>query len=378
MFFLRIRAEYGVLKNTLKRIEQSDKLELHIVVTGTHLLRQYGYTVDEIRKDGFENLEIIEMLNVDDEEVRVPYEMGQITGKLADIFARIHPDILLLIGDRYEILAAASTAVAMHIPIAHISGGESTQGAMDEQIRHAITKMAHIHFPGADVYGRNIKNMGEEDWRIFNVGDPAIENIRNVEIRSREELEKSLSIDIDRNTLLITYHPVTLEKAHMEGYIDNLLNALKCHNGTQIITYPNSDDGSSLIIEKWKEYAKDNDKVCLVESLGIVRYLSVMHYCGAVVGNSSSAIIEAPFLKVPVVNIGNRQEGRLMADNIISCPNTEEAIADAIHKALSEAFQNKTKNTVSLYGDGATSEQITEVLESVELGEHLLKKKLEW
>ncbi|MCM1307112.1 MAG: UDP-N-acetylglucosamine 2-epimerase [Butyrivibrio sp.] len=372
------RAEYGLLKNTFRAIQNSDKLELYIAVTGALLSERYGYAVKEIKDDGFEIWAELPLDDAPEDETRIPAEMGNLMLRLSAALAKNKPDIMLLLGDRYEMLAAAATATAMHIPIAHISGGESTEGAMDEQIRHAITKMAHIHFPGASVYADNIRKMGEESRRIYDVGDPGIENIRLTEPLPKAELEGQLGVKIDKRTLLVTYHPVTLERAELEGQMDNLLGALSDYKGTLIITYPNSDDGSGLIIDKWKKFAEDKPEVCLTESLGSLRYLSVMHYCGAVVGNSSSAIVEAPFLKVPVVNIGNRQKGRLMADSIICCGYGRAEIEAAIERALSGEFAEITAASKSLYGDGSTSAEIVKALENTETGERLLKKKLCW
>lgn len=372
------RAEYGVLKHILKKISDSPRLDLYMIVTGAHLSETYGYTIKEIEKDGFTVSEKIPVCVEENENIRVAVEMGHLMNRLAHGFARIRPDILLILGDRYEMLAAASVAVGMHIPIAHISGGEVTEGAMDEQIRHAITKMAHIHFPGASVYARNIRKMGEESWRIFDVGDPGIENIKNIRIREQEELEADLGITIGKDTLLVTYHPVTLERDALEWQINSLVSALKHFGGSKVITYPNTDDGSSLIIRKFNEYAAEDPSVCLVESLGIERYISIMNYCGAVVGNSSSIVIETPFMKVPAVNIGNRQAGRLMAGNIICCGYTEDVIKTAIGRALSPEFVSVAAGCTSLYGEGDTSSRIVDVLEHIPLNDKLLKKKLEW
>lgn len=376
--FTDSRAEYGILRNVLAGIQNSEKLELYIVATGTHLSEQHGYTIQEIKDNGFQVLEEIPAVSDADPLTRIPKEMGNLMIRLSNTFAKAKPDILLLFGDRYEMLAAASTAVSMHIPIAHISGGESTEGAMDEQIRHAITKMAHIHFPGAMVYADNIKKMGEEAWRVFQVGDPGIENIKTTKIVRENDLKAELGVEIDKRTLLVTYHPVTLEIAELEGQMDNLVEALRHYDGTMIITYPNSDEGNELIIQKWKQFAQDRDQVCLVQSLGSVRYLSVMNYCGAVVGNSSSAIVEAPYLKIPVVNIGNRQRGRLMADSIICCGYDHKDIEQAIERALSPEFAEVVNQTRSLYGEGDTSKEIVEVLENIQINDRLLKKKLCW
>lgn len=372
------RAEYGILKNILYKIRNSEKLELFLIVTGTHLLEKYGMTVNEIEKDGFEIFERIVPLKEGNKEIRISLEMSYLMSKLSYSYQKIRPDILLLFGDRYEMLAAAATAVAMHIPIAHISGGEITQGAMDEQIRHAITKMAHIHFPGAEAYAKNIMKMGEESWRVFQVGDPGIENIKNLNILNKNKLEEDLKIEINKNTLLVTYHPVTLELNQLAYQMEHLIYALRQYQGTKIITYPNSDEGSEYIIKCWKDFAAMDQSVCLIPSLGIIRYISLMKYCGAVVGNSSSAIVEAPFLKIPTVNIGTRQQGRLMADTIISCKNESSDISRAITKVLSREFSEIIKNSKSLYGEGDTSNKIVTILEKIPLGEKLIKKKLEW
>lgn len=372
------RAEYGILKNILIAIQASEELELYLVVTGTHLLPQYGYTVNEIKNDGLPIWKEIPVESKLSDMVRIPIEMGNLMIHLSEIFAESRPDVLLLLGDRYEMLAAASVATGMQLPIAHISGGESTEGAMDEQIRHAITKMAHIHFPGASAYADNIRKMGEESWRIFDVGDPGIENIKIIKIEEKADLEDELGLKIDRRTLLITYHPVTLELSALGWQMDNLINALSNYTGSMIVTYPNSDNGSELIIRKWKEFAKRKKTVRLVQNLGSVRYISVMKYCGAIIGNSSSAIVEAPFMKVPVVNIGNRQQGRIMADSIICCGYSQQEIEDSIERALSIEFAEVVKNSKSLYGQGNTSEKIVEVLEKIKVDEKLLKKKLCW
>lgn len=372
------RAEYGLLKNTMNKIKENSSLKLQLIVTGAHLAEEYGYTVKEIIEDGFEIEEKLPILMRSSSKDSISKEMGLLMIQLSQTFERIKPDILLILGDRYEIFAAASVAMVMNIPIAHISGGEITEGAIDEQIRHAITKMAHIHFPGVEVYGQNIKNMGEESWRVFNVGDPGIENIKLTDFLSKEELKLQLNVEVDEDTLLITYHPVTLERKMLPYQIDNLIQALNKINKKMIITYPNADNGGDYIIKKLEEFAKVNPNVHLFKNLGILKYLSVMRLCGAVIGNSSSALVEAPYLKVPVVNIGNRQKGRLMAENIISCSYDCEDIIKAINDALSDDFREKVKNIKSLYGEGNTSEEIVKTLETIEINDNLLKKKLIW
>lgn len=372
------RSEYGLLKNTLKQIEKSDKLQLKLIVTGAHLSEKFGYTLSEVLEDGFKIDAQIPIIMDRGKKSDMAKEMALLIGNLSETFNLLKPDILLILGDRYEIFAAATTAMMMNIPIAHISGGEITEGAIDEQIRHAITKMAHIHFPGAKIYKKNIINMGEESWRIFNVGDPGIENIKRINFLSKEELIKELDVEIDKDTLLVTYHPVTLEMDELPKQIENLIEALNTMNKKMIITYPNADNGGDYIIKQLKQFAKRNSNVNLFENLGVVRYLSVMNLCGAVVGNSSSSLIEAPYLKKPVVNIGNRQKGRLMAENIINCSNEYEDILRAIEQSLSNEFKEKVKSTISLYGEGNTSKEIVRTLENIKINGKLLKKKLSW
>ncbi|SHK01354.1 UDP-N-acetylglucosamine 2-epimerase [Tepidibacter formicigenes] len=370
------RAEYGLLYNTIKEIKKHKNLRLYLIVTGNHLSKEHGYTVKEIENDGFEIEESINILFETDSKEYISKSMAFLMSNLSQTFLRITPDILLILGDRYEIFASAATAMAMNIPIAHISGGEITEGAIDEQIRHAITKMAHIHFPGNKYYAENIRKMGEESWRIYNVGDPGIENIKNMKFYSSEELKQYFGFKVDRETLLVTFHPVTLEINNLEYQIDNLIGALDTLNKKTIITYPNSDSGGKYIIDRLEYFKTKNKNIHVYKSLGSRRYLSTMKFCGAVVGNSSSAVVEAPYLKIPAVDIGNRQKGRLKAENIISCGYDKEEIIKAVNRALSDKFREIAKNTKSLYGDGNTSKEIVDILRKIEIGEKLLKKKL--
>jgi GDP/UDP-N,N'-diacetylbacillosamine 2-epimerase (hydrolysing) len=372
------RAEYSLLRHIIKKINDDKVLDLRLIVTGTHLSQKYGCTIEDIIKDNIPIYRQIPIL-LEDDKNNMAIEMSTLIKELSTLFEEIKPDLLLVLGDRYETFAAAITAMTYSIPIAHISGGEITEGAIDEQIRHAITKLSHIHFPGAASYAENILQMGEEDWRIFEFGDPGIENIKNTYFLTREELEKSLGVKLESQLVLVTYHPVTLEIEHLPYQIAELLKALDDVQMQMIITYPNADNGGDYIIRCLKEFADKRHNVCLVPNLGVQRYLSLMKLCSAVVGNSSSALVEAPYLKIPVVNIGSRQKGRLMANNIISCSNESTDIVNALKKAISPGFkQHVLENTVSLYGDGDTSTKIVEVLGTLSLNERLLKKKLKW
>lgn len=372
------RAEFGIMRHILQQIRSDAELQLQLLVTGAHLLPQYGMTVDEIREAGFDIDEELDIVFASNSRQAAARSAGIACMEFADAFQRLKPDILLVLGDRYEIFAAVSAAMLMNIPIAHISGGEVTEGAQDEQMRHAITKMAHIHFAGAEAYADNIRKMGEESWRINLVGEPGLENIRKMNFLSVELLKEKYKIEVDKDTLLVTFHPVTLELEQLSDHFQNLLSALEKIQKRVIFTYPNADAGSQYIIEELLKFKEHNDNVYVFENLGSELYLNVMKLCGAVVGNSSSAIIEAPFLKVPVVDIGNRQKGRLKAANIIECGYSEEEIKMSIDKALSREFAERCTNTSSLYGDGETSIKIAEILKNVPLGEKLLKKRLSW
>lgn len=373
------RAEYGLLKNIIKCIADDKDLNLQLIVTGTHLSRKYGYTVKEIENDGFEIAERIPIIDEERKENETALEMGRLMIECSKAYDRLKPNIVLILGDRYEIFAAAAAAMANNIPIAHISGGEVTEGAMDEQIRHAITKMAHIHFPGADEYAKNIKAMGEESWRIFNVGDSGIENIGLTKMLSPNDIKEKIGIDVDESTILVTFHSVTLELKKTEEYINNLIQSLRKVENNIIITYPNADSGGEIIIKEILKFEKECSNIHVFKSLGSLIYLSVMKQCGIVMGNSSSGIIEAPFMKKPVINIGNRQKGRLFANNIINCGYEINDIDKAIRKANSKEFRKFVEeNTVSLYGDGNTSKEIVKVLKEIDLGEKLIKKKQIW
>lgn len=372
------RAEYGLLKNIMLCIDKDESLNLQIVVTGMHLSKKYGYTKQEIVEDGFKINEEVPILLEYEGKDKNARELGMAISTFANTFMRLKTDILLILGDRYEILGASATAMVMNIPIAHISGGEITEGAMDEQIRHSITKMANIHFPGAKEYVNNIINMGEETWRVFNVGDPGIENIKLTKMLNKEELKEQLDVEIDEETFLITYHPVTLELDQVKYQIEELIKALNRFDKKMIITFPNADNGGDIIINQLEEFAGKNKNVYLFKNLGSLRYLSVMSLCSTIIGNSSSSLVEAPFLKKPVVNIGNRQKGRLMADNIIQSSNAEEDIFNAITKSISSKFKEHTNKTKSLYGEGNTSSEIVKVLREININQELLKKKLIW
>ncbi|QCX32363.1 UDP-N-acetylglucosamine 2-epimerase (hydrolyzing) [Caloramator sp. E03] len=371
------RSEYGLLYWTMKRIQEDKDLELQLIVTGNHLCPEYGYTVEQIKKDGFKIDEEIDMLISSKNKSAIVKSMGLELIQMAQAFDRLKPDILLILGDRYETFIAATCAMMMNIPIAHMNGGESTEGAVDEQIRHAITKMAHIHFAGAEYYRERIIKMGEEEWRVFNVGQAGIENIMRMELLDKSELEEELNVNLDKLTFLITYHPVTLEVENTVEQIDNLLKTIQKFDANYIFTYPNADFGSKIIIDKINEFVKNQRNAYIFHSLGQKKYLSLIKNCDLVIGNSSSGIIETPIFKKPVINIGNRQKGRLRCGNVIDCNYSVIEIQNAINIALyDDKFKKNLDYVNNIFGDGTTSIKIVEKLKSIKLDKRLLEKKL--
>ena len=356
------RAEYGLFYPILKEIEKSDNLELQLIVSTMHLSSEFGLTYKQIEKDGFKIDDKIENLLSADSKSAIAKSTGLATILLSDSLTRLNPDVVLLLGDRYETFAAATTAMLLNIPIAHIHGGEITEGAVDEQIRHAITKMSHIHFTSTLEYKNRIIQMGEDKDNVFNVGAPGIDNIMNLNLLSKDDLEKDLNWNFGEESALFTYHPVTLESTNLNDDIDKILNTLKESNLNILFTYANADDNGRLINSKIENFCKQNqNKYKIVKSLGQLRYLSAMKYVDLLVGNTSSGIIEAASFKKPVVNIGNRQKGRLQSDNIINCEIG--TLADAINKAMSL----DCNNIINVYGDGNSSSKIISVLERIEL-----------
>lgn len=371
------RAEYGLLYWTMKEIQQDKELQLQLIVTGSHLSKEYGYTVSQIKKDGFKIDEEIDMLIDSSKKSAIVKSMGLEMIQIAQAFDRLKPDILLILGDRYETFVSATCAMMMNIPIAHMNGGESTEGAVDEQIRHAITKMAHIHFTGAEYYKERIIKMGEEPWRVYNVGQPGLENIKRLKLLEKEKLEYELKMKFDKKVFLITYHPVTLDVQNTEKQMNNLLGAISKFDAKYIFTYPNADYGNKIIIDKINEFKQKHDNVYIFHNLGQVKYLSLMKYADVMIGNSSSGIIEAPSFKLPVVNIGDRQKGRLRNKNIIDVDYNEIQIIEGINKALyDKKFIDSLNSLENIYGDGNTSKKVVNVLKNIKIDRNLLCKKL--
>lgn len=370
------RAEYGLLKPVIEKIDKDEELELYLIVTGAHLSPEFGLTYQEIEKDGYIINKKIEMLLSADTPGSIMKSMGVELIGFADVFTEERLDMLLVLGDRYEILAAAIAAMTARIPIAHIGGGETTEGAIDEAIRHSITKMSYLHFASTEMYHNRIVQLGEAPERVFNVGALGVENIKNVRLLNKEELEKNIDFKIEENTAIVTYHPVTLENQSSAEQFKNLLAVLRNRRELRIIfTKANSDADGRIINRMIDEFASENKERCAAyTSLGQIRYLSALKYCSMVIGNSSSGIIEAPVFHIPTINIGDRQKGRLAPDSVIHCDTNAECINDAIEKALENDFRKSIANQRSPYEGSDTSRQIVETIKRFLNGNISIKK----
>tara|TARA_R110001583_G_C5654287_1_gene409040 strand:+ start:1580 stop:2731 length:1152 start_codon:yes stop_codon:yes gene_type:complete len=369
--FTGTRAEYGLLYWLIKDIQKSSLLNLQLVVSGSHLSPEFGLTYTEIEKDGFKIDAKVEMLLSSDTPVGIAKSMGVAILGLADTFHRLEPDFIIILGDRYEALAAAQTAQVLRIPVVHLSGGEITEGAYDDALRHAITKLSYLHFTSNQRYLERVIQLGEEPSRVFNVGSIGLEHLKRTTLMTLDELSLSLKFNINKPYFVVTYHPVTLADEPPEESFKALLEALDYFPKHQVIlTYPNSDDGGRKIIPLLEEYAREREgRVLSIKSMGQVRYLSAIKQASAVLGNSSSGIAEVPSFSVATINIGTRQKGRLMAESIINCqPNTDD-----IKHSIETVLKTPLKNIDNPYGDGNSSAFIIDKLINTKSG-RLTKK----
>ncbi|MDD3706483.1 MAG: UDP-N-acetylglucosamine 2-epimerase, partial [Clostridiaceae bacterium] len=354
-------AEYGLLKSIIRKLNSVQEFDVHVVVTGAHLSPEFGLTYEEIEKDGIAIDEKIEILLSADTPAAITKTMGLAMISFADYLARSTPDMLVVLGDRYETLAVCCAAMNQRIPIAHIYGGEKTEGAVDENIRHAITKLSYLHFTSTEEYRRRVIQLGEQPDRVFCVGAIGIENLLKEKLLSKNELEESISFKLDKPYAVVTFHPVTMEgDSSLEQFRNLLVACSRCRKMKYIFTKANADTYGRIINQMIDDYVKAYDNVAAYTSLGMIRYLSAIKYSAMVIGNSSSGIIEAPSFGVPTINIGDRQKGRLQADSIINCRPDAEDIAGAMALVMTDEFRVKAGNTVNPYGDGNTSEKIIE------------------
>ena len=368
------RAEYGLLYWLMKEIEADPDLELQLIVTGMHLSPEFGLTYKTIELDFHINKKI-EMLLSSDTPIGISKSMGLAQISFAEAYDELRPDIVVVLGDRYEIFAATAAAMVSRIPIAHLHGGETTEGAFDEAIRHSITKMSHLHFTATDEYRKRVIQLGESPDRVFNVGGLGIENIKRLNLMSKNEFEKSINFELNTKNLLVTFHPVTLEDSTTEQQFKQLLSALDVLENTNLIfTKANSDTDGRIINNLIDEYVNHNpSKSVAFTSLGQLRFLSALQFVDGVVGNSSSGLAEAPSFKIGTINIGDRQKGRIKSSSIIDTQPNRQDILNAINQLYSEAFQETLLTSKNPYGEGCASLEIIKIIKNAPL-QNILKK----
>ncbi len=358
------RAEYGLLKLIIDKVYHSVDMELQLVVTGMHLSTEFGLTYREIEEDGYPIISKIEMLLSSDTAVGITKSMGLALIGFADFFEKYHPDIIIILGDRYEMLAVASAAMIARIPIAHIHGGELTEGLIDEAIRHSITKMSHLHFTSTQEYKSRVIQMGEQPCNVYNVGSLGVESIKALTLIDKKCLEESLHFTFDRPTAMVTYHPVTLEHLTAKRQFGNILSVLDEHKELKVIfTKANSDTYGRIINQMIDSFVRANSERCIAfTSMGQLRYLSALQFCDVVIGNSSSGIIEVPSFQIPTIDIGDRQRGRVCAESVVHCGNEIEDINAALKKVLMSDFRESIKGQRNPYEGERTSRKILDVI----------------
>jgi GDP/UDP-N,N'-diacetylbacillosamine 2-epimerase (hydrolysing) len=362
------RAEYGLLTPLMKRIRDDAELELQIIVTGMHLSPEFGLTYKAVEEEFFINKKI-EMLLSSDTPVAISKSMGLAQISFVEAYDQLMPDIIIVLGDRYELIPIVSSAMIMNIPIAHISGGEITEGAQDDAIRHSITKMSHLHFTATEIYRKRVIQLGEQPERVFAVGEAGLDNIFDLTLLTKEAFEKSIGFSLNKKNILVTFHPVTLEQGNAKAQCQALLDAIDTLKETHIIfTKANSDADGRLINTMLEDYVQQHsNKAVLFTSLGQLRYLSALQFVDAVVGNSSSGLVEAPSFKIGTINIGNRQKGRIKAKSVIDCTIEADAICKAFDTLYSKTFQKQLKDLKNPYGNGDSSIKIKNILKSFPL-----------
>jgi len=368
------RAEYGLLRWVMQGIKDDADLNLQVIATGMHLSPEFGLTYKAIEADGFEIDRKVEILTSSDTPVGIAKSMGLGMIGFADALNELNPDLIVVLGDRFEIFSAVSAALVARIPVAHLHGGESTEGLIDEAIRHSITKMSHLHFVAAGEYKQRVIQLGEQPERVFLVGGLGIDNIKRLKLLERNTLEVDLGFKFDKRNLLITFHPVTLEKASAVKQMQELLSALAKLEDTQLIfTMPNADTDGRSLIKMVEQFSSQYPNAHAFTSLGQLRYLSCLAQVDGVVGNSSSGLAEVPSFKKGTINIGDRQRGRLQATSVINCEATQQDISDAIYTLYSPNFQMDLSQVCNPYGEGGASEEIVKIIKSVTL-DCLIKK----
>jgi GDP/UDP-N,N'-diacetylbacillosamine 2-epimerase (hydrolysing) len=370
------RAEFGLMYWLIKAINEDNNLELQLVVTGMHLSPEFGLTYKQIEEAGFPICRKVEILLSSDSPIGISKSLGLAQISFGETFDQLKPDIVLILGDRFEMFSVASAAMIARIPIAHLHGGEATEGLIDESIRHSITKMSHLHFTATQEYANRVIQLGENPDYVFNVGSCGMDNIFQLKLLSKNEFEESIGFKLGKKNIIVTFHPVTLEFNTALNQFNELLNAIQSIQDLHVIfTKPNADTEGRGLIDLIDKFVLNNpERYCSFVSLGQLKYLSALQYVDAVVGNSSSGFTEAPSFKIATINIGDRQRGRAKSESIIDCNPEKESIIKAFEIIYSEEFKNKLKHVKNVYGEGGASLKIKEHLKNVDLS-NILKKK---
>jgi UDP-hydrolysing UDP-N-acetyl-D-glucosamine 2-epimerase len=368
------RSDYGIYRPILRALEDREDVELILFVGGMHLAERFGHTVDDVERDGFAIAERVDFLLPEDTPAAVAASIGRGIVAFADAFERSRPDLIVVLGDRFEMYAAAVAALPFARPLAHVHGGESTEGAIDEALRHSLTKLSHLHFASTEAHARRIVQLGEEPWRVVVSGAPALDALREFEPLSDEELGRH-GVRLNGDTLLVTYHPVTVAPERTGDELEALLDAIERSALDAVLTYPNADASHGKIVERIDRFAASSRRYTLVRNLGSDAYFTLMGRAAAMVGNSSSGIIEAASFQLPVVDVGMRQRGRIQPPNVIHAEPTAPAILDAIERATSRDFREGLAGLVNPYGDGHAAGRIAERLATIPLDERLLVKR---
>jgi UDP-hydrolysing UDP-N-acetyl-D-glucosamine 2-epimerase len=370
------RSDFGRLRPVLRALRKIPALNVALLAGGNHEDPRFGKTAAEIAASGFAAIAGLGFAVADDAPAAIGKAIAVGTEKLTRYFDANRPDILVVLGDRFELLAGTAAAIGFGIPIAHIHGGTVSEGAIDELVRHAVTKMSHLHMVSCDVYAQRIMQMGEEPWRVNVVGAPIVDEIVAIPFLSRAELSRYIGLDMAKPTLLATYHPVTLEAQHIEAQVDTFVRVLEAAAQQVVLTYPNTDTGSHVIIERIEAFAARNPARCrILKNAGTELFLSTMKAADTMIGNSSAAILEAAVLKTPAVNIGTRQDGKIRGANVIDVGYDEAEIAAALARAASPAFRAEITGMTNPYGDGTAGERIARILADVPLDDRLMRKK---
>ena len=368
------RSDYGLLKWLMKAIQSDKELELQVIATGMHLSSTFGTTVNEIEQDGFKVDEKVECLDVNDSALDTTSAMARTMIGCSEAYSRLRPDLVIVLGDRFEIFSAVAAALVSNIPVAHLHGGEVTSGAIDESFRHAITKMSALHFVANDEYRCRVVQMGENTRHVDNVGGLGVDAIKNLELLGKEQLSTSLGVNFLNKSLLITFHPETATANSAELQIKEITKALEELNDTTLIfTMPNADMGNAIITDSIRNFVAQGNNRYFFESLGQTRYLSMLSFVDGVIGNSSSGLSEAPSFKIGTINIGDRQNGRIQASSVLNCEASRSHVITAIEEMYSDDFQSRIKTAVNPYGTGGASQRIVEILKEVNLEGLIMK-----